>query len=182
MCVCHSSSLSYIKIIQRKFVDKDWFRQCAKYGNVSILHFRQLVPVRFLHQYYPARACTSKSYVIGAGVHLYVGMYIRECGSTLYVGLARAVPPTNFRLTILLTRLQEALNEDLPSLPSLFWPSFHSGSQFLAPAKNHRFLRFIHNNWASEASPTRVQSRFRVIYMYICIYICRYVSYVKLTA
>ena len=40
---------------------------------------------------------------------------IRECGSTLYVGLARTVPPTNtnFRLTFLLTRLQEALYEDL---------------------------------------------------------------------
>ena len=40
---------------------------------------------------------------------------IRECGSTLYVGLARAVPTThtNFRLTFLLTRLQEVLNEDL---------------------------------------------------------------------
>ena len=36
---------------------------------------------------------------------------IREYGSTLYVGLARAVSPTNtnFRLTFLLTRLQEAL-------------------------------------------------------------------------
>ena len=43
-------------------------------------------------------------------------MYIRECGSTLYVGLARTAPPinTNFRLTFLLTRLQEALYEDLP--------------------------------------------------------------------
>ena len=41
--------------------------------------------------------------------------YIREFGSTLYVGLARAVSPTNtnFRLTFLLTRLQEALYEDL---------------------------------------------------------------------
>ena len=29
---------------------------------------------------------------------------------------------------------------------SLFWPQFHSGSQFLAHAKNRRFLRFIHNN------------------------------------
>ena len=40
---------------------------------------------------------------------------IRECASTLYVGLARAVSPTNtnFRLTFLLTRLQEALYEDL---------------------------------------------------------------------
>ena len=41
--------------------------------------------------------------------------YIREYGSTLYVGLARAVSPTNtnFRLTFLLTQLQEALYEDL---------------------------------------------------------------------
>ena len=39
----------------------------------------------------------------------------REYGITLYVGLARAVSPTNtnFRLTFLLTRLQEALYEDL---------------------------------------------------------------------
>ena len=44
-----------------------------------------------------------------------VGFHIREYGSTLYVGLARAVSPTNtnFRLTFLLTRLQEALYEDL---------------------------------------------------------------------
>ena len=42
-------------------------------------------------------------------------MPIREYGSTLYVGLARAISPTNtnFRLTFLLTRLQEALYEDL---------------------------------------------------------------------
>ena len=34
-----------------------------------------------------------------------------ECGSTLYVGLAHTAPPTNtnFRLTFLLPRLQEAL-------------------------------------------------------------------------
>ena len=42
-------------------------------------------------------------------------IHIRECGSTFYVGLARTAPPTNtnFRLTFLLTRLQEALYEDL---------------------------------------------------------------------
>ena len=41
--------------------------------------------------------------------------FIREYGSTLYVGLARAVSPTNtnFRLTFILTQLQEALYEDL---------------------------------------------------------------------
>ena len=47
---------------------------------------------------------------------LYVCHYIRECSSTLYEGLARAVPPTNtnFRLTFLQIWLQEALYEDLP--------------------------------------------------------------------
>ena len=41
--------------------------------------------------------------------------HIREYGSTLYVRLVHAVSPTNtnFRLTFLLTRLQEALYEDL---------------------------------------------------------------------
>ena len=40
----------------------------------------------------------------------------REFGSTLYVGLAHTVPPTNtnFWLTFLLTRLEEALYDDLP--------------------------------------------------------------------
>ena len=49
------------------------------------------------------------------GTIFLVIIIIREYGSTLYVGLARAVSPTNtnFRLTFLLTRLQEALYEDL---------------------------------------------------------------------
>ena len=57
----------------------------------------------------PARA-SEQGNVIGL-----VSVYIREYDSTLYVGLARAVSPTNtnFRLTFLLTRLQEALYEDL---------------------------------------------------------------------
>ena len=47
---------------------------------------------------------------------LLIEISIRECGSTLYVGLAHAIPPTNtnFRLTFLLTQLQEALYEGLP--------------------------------------------------------------------
>ena len=47
--------------------------------------------------------------------HKKENIHIREYGSTLYVGLARAVSPTNtnFQLTFLLTRLQEALYEDL---------------------------------------------------------------------
>ena len=52
----------------------------------------------------------------GVSFKLLVFPIIREYGSTLYVGLARAISPTNtnFRLTFLLTRLQEALYEDLP--------------------------------------------------------------------
>ena len=49
------------------------------------------------------------------GCSIEISRDIRECGSTLYVGLARTAPPTNtnFRLTFLLTRLQKALYEDL---------------------------------------------------------------------
>ena len=54
-------------------------------------------------------------------------VFIREYGSTLYVGLARAVLPTNtnFRLTFLLTRLQEALYEDLAVLSIKFDIYYH---------------------------------------------------------
>ena len=40
--------------------------------------------------------------------------YIRECSSTLYVGLARTAPPTNtnLRLTFLLTRFHNAHYEE----------------------------------------------------------------------
>ena len=48
-------------------------------------------------------------------IYVKVIKLVREYASTLYVGLARAVSPTNtnFRLTFLLTRLQEALYEEL---------------------------------------------------------------------
>ena len=48
------------------------------------------------------------------GCSIEISRDIREYDSTLYVGLARAVSPTNtnFRLTFLLTRLQEVLYED----------------------------------------------------------------------
>ena len=62
-------------------------------------------------------------------------LFIRECGSTLYVGLARAVPPTNtnFRLTFLLARFEEALYEDLP-VESIKFEVYHhfSGLSFKA--------------------------------------------------
>ena len=68
--------------------------------------------------------CSTERLVREVFSHPYISLFhllvngfsvIREYGSTLYVGLARAVSPTNtnFRLTFLLTRLQEALYEDL---------------------------------------------------------------------
>ena len=82
-------------------------------------------------EYLPCMRMRKKDYVIGASVHL----YIRECGSTLYVGLARAVPSTNtnLRLTFLLTRLQEALYEFLPVYSIKFEVYRHfSGLFFIA--------------------------------------------------
>ena len=62
-----------------------------------------------------------------------------------HVGLARIVSPTNtnFLLTFFtnptsggsLWRLTH-MEHQTWSLPSLFWPLFHSGSQFVAPVKN----------------------------------------------
>ena len=74
-----------------------------------VIESSSLVPVLF-------REVFSHPYI--SFFHLLVNSFsviIREYGSTLYVGLARAVSPTNtnFRLTFLLTRLQEALYEDL---------------------------------------------------------------------
>ena len=55
-----------------------------------------------------------QEFVIGVGIHLY--LLIRECGSTYCVGMAHPAPltNTNFQIKFLLTRLQEALYEDLP--------------------------------------------------------------------
>ena len=52
-----------------------------------------------------------------------------ESAVALSLGLARAVPPTNtnFRLTFLLTRLQEAVYEDLP-VESIKFEDYHNFS------------------------------------------------------
>ena len=86
----------------------------VKYGDISLVlcistRLRLVTILSLLVKYlviFHADPC-NKSY-------LYI-IYIREYGSTLYVGLARAISPTNtnFRLTFLLTRLQQALYEDL---------------------------------------------------------------------
>ena len=85
-----------------------------------LVHTVKLKPI--IKDHIPGKLVTSGiSDVATASVHsektwanIY-NIYIRECGSTLYVGFVRAVSPTNtnFRLAFLLTRLQEALYEDL---------------------------------------------------------------------
>ena len=72
---------------------------------------------------------------------------IRECSSTLYVGMAQPAPPTNTNFFSTnptsggyLWRLT-CIEHQIWSLPSLFWRS-----QFLATAKNCRFLQFIHHH------------------------------------
>ena len=60
-------------------------------------------------------SATSKKFCINCSKPLKETMCCNQIIRTFYVGLARAVSPTNtnFRLTFLLTRLQEALYEDL---------------------------------------------------------------------
>ena len=86
-------------LTEKKFISDCRYRVIENSSLVPVL-FREL----FSHPYISL-------------FHLLVNGFsaIREYGSTLYVGLARAVSPTNtnFRLTFLLTRLQEALYEDL---------------------------------------------------------------------
>ena len=79
-------------------------KKIKKANLTSLAQITSLYATTFL----PTRA-SEQGNVIGL-----VSVY-REYGSTLYVGLALAVSPTNtnFRLTFLLTRLQEALYEDL---------------------------------------------------------------------
>ena len=66
---------------------------------------------------------------------IFLRFFIGDCASTLYVGLARKATPTNtkFRLTFLLTRLQEALYEDL-TVKSIKFEVYHlfSGLSFIS--------------------------------------------------
>ena len=87
-----------------------------------VVHSNELCIIPFQHHVKLVRRHHTVNLIQNCGIFLHsnlnvnlMEMFIREYGSTLYVGLARAVSPTNtnFRLTFLLTRLQEALYEDL---------------------------------------------------------------------
>ena len=84
-------------------------------GRASLLIRREVLLQKFEQV---SLSLSTIHFLVHKHIYRYIYIYIREYGSTLYVGLARAVSPTNtnFRLTFLLTRLQEALYEDLAVL------------------------------------------------------------------
>ena len=74
--------------------------------------------------------------------------YIRECSRVgMHCSTHQTKLPINFFTNPTsggsLWRFT-CIKHQIWSLPSLFWPLFHSGSQFLTPMKNHLSLRFIH--------------------------------------
>ena len=79
-----------------------------------------------------------------------INIIIRECGSTLYVGLARAVPPTvpptntNFWLTFLLTQIEKSLYEELP-VQIIKFEVYHnfSGLNFIAEVNFWRLPKTV---------------------------------------
>ena len=79
---------------------------------------------------------------------------IREGGSTLYVGLQHAVPPTNTKFNPLLLPTQAGIpytkslistEHHISSLHSHFWVQLSSGSIFLQTNKNGNSYFFIIN-------------------------------------
>ena len=96
------------------FVKKTAHLKPIKYGLLPFgVHFKGWSSVS--SQMLFSQSDRQKKHYCNPLAHARWGLIIREYGSILYVGLARAVSPTNtnFRLTFLLTRLQEALYEDL---------------------------------------------------------------------
>ena len=76
-------------------------------------------------------------------------LIIRECGSTLYVGLAHAVPPTNTKFKPLLLLTQTGMPyTNTHKQRTLYFKSTLTflgpakyGSPFVQPYKNRKFLR-----------------------------------------
>ena len=59
--------------------------------------------------YKPYLVCSEHNYVAISPIKWYVKI-IRKCGSTLYVGLQHAVPPTNTKFKPLLLRIQVGIS------------------------------------------------------------------------
>ena len=68
---------------------------------------------------------------------------IGECGSTLYVGLAHAVPPTTRLKRVCHTQTLTSTEHHISSLHSRFWGQLSTGSPFVQHDKNRKFLRFF---------------------------------------
>ena len=82
---------------------------------------------------------------------LFKYFFIRDCGSTLYVGLQHAVPPTNTKFKHYFSRLKRvcrtqtltSTEHHISSQHSHFRVQLSAGSPFLLSDKNRKFLRFF---------------------------------------
>ena len=59
-------------------------------SHISLLKLKTILLLKLKSIFTPPAQC-ERGKVIGVGVHIYI--YIRECGSTLYIGLARMLHP-----------------------------------------------------------------------------------------
>ena len=106
----------------------------------------------FANSSYPACACARRSYVIGTGIHLYV--CIRECGSTLFVKLQHADPPTNTKFKPLLLPTQAGI--PYTNIKKHRTSYFKSTLTFLGPAKH----------WKSISSNRQIREFLAVLHHY----------------
>ena len=89
----------------------------------------------------------SRDYVVDLGVG------IRECSSTLHVGLANTASPTNtkFKPLLLLTQAGIPYTNSYKHRTSYFKSTLtflglaNGGSPFLPPDKKQKFLQFLHS-------------------------------------
>ena len=113
-----------------------------------------------------------------------MSVYIGECGSTLYVGLQHAVPPTNTKFKPLLLPSQAGMpytnthkhRTSYFKLRRHFWVYLRARSPFLPPAKTRKFLRFFIINIIiiiiifNFFFPISVQTRFLCVQMLTNLY------------
>ena len=89
-------------------------------------------------------------------MHIFPSLvYIRECGSTLYVGLQHVVPPTNTKLKPLLlptqvTQTLTSTEHHISSLRSHFWVQLSTVSPFLPTNKYRKFIIIIIFNFSHQ--------------------------------
>ena len=110
------------------FLDEEPLVSLFFYGSTSHTKKKKIVPCCMAKLMVIIDTNCAQSKIARLSVRgAFIKIIIREYGSTHYVGLARAVSPTNtnFRLIFLLNRLQEALYEDVAVYSIKFEVYYH---------------------------------------------------------